>query len=476
MTAMLDQAAADPQQIIADLQRKLDARTAELQEKNERYALVSQAVAEGIYDWDIARNALWVSPRLIEIFGWEEPGPDAGARPSQDWNARVHPDDFEHYRAALRAALKGETARLHCEYRIRLSSGEYRWVEDHALPVRDERGWAVRLVGAVSDVTDRKRQEQELREALDQQTATAEVLRVISGSATDVQPVFEAITARAAKLCEAEFSAVARFEDGLLHLVAVSNLLPDEARAFHSLFPRPPTRGFVMGRAFVEGRTVHIEDVLADPDYDPRTREILQSLTGYRTFFGVPILRDGKPIGVIGCARRAVRPFTTAQIELVTTFADQAVIAIENARLFDDLRQRTRDLEESLEYQTATSDVLKVISRSTSDVQPVLDTVVETAARLCDSRYGSDLTIREGEVYRYVGHALACEPEHWATLRGQRTFVARSRSSGRARWRSKAGSCMSRTSARTRTIALPEAVASGRAHHAWGAAAARRGP
>ena len=422
MTAMLDQAAADPQQIIADLQRKLDARTAELQEKNERYALVSQAVAEGIYDWDIARNALWVSPRLIEIFGWGEPGPDAGARPSQDWNARVHPDDFEHYRAALRAALKGETPRLHCEYRIRLSDGEYRWVEDHALPVRDERGWAVRLVGAVSDVTDRKRQEQELREALDQQTATAEVLRVISGSATDVQPVFEAITARAAKLCEAEFSAVARFEDGLLHLVAVSNLLPDEARAFHSLFPRPPTRGFVMGRAFVEGRTVHIEDVLADPDYDPRTREILQSLTGYRSFFGVPILRDGKPIGVIGCARRAVRPFTTAQIELVTTFADQAVIAIENARLFDDLRQRTDDLQESLEYQTATSDVLNVISRSTADVQPVLDTVVETAARLCGADTGN-ITIREGEVYRTVSNSSSAEDaEYYATLR-QRRFV-----------------------------------------------------
>ena len=184
----------------------------------------------------------------------------------------------------------------------------------------------------------------EQREALEQQTATAEVLRVISGSATDLQPVFEAITARAAKLCEAEFSAVARFENGLLHLVAVSNLLPDEARAFHSLFPRAPTRGFVMGRAFVEGRTVHIEDVLADPDYDPRVREVLQSLTGYRSFFGVPILRDGKPIGVIGCARRAVKPFTAAQMELVSTFADQAVIAIENARLFNDLRDRTDEL------------------------------------------------------------------------------------------------------------------------------------
>ena len=240
------------------------------------------------------------------------------------------------------------------------------------------------------------------------------MLRVISGSATDVQPVFEAITTRAAKLCEAEFSAVARFEDGLLRLVAVTNLLPDEAKAFHSLFPRPPNRGFVMGRAFVEGRTVHVEDVLADPDYDPRTREILQSLTGYRTFLGVPILRDGKPIGVIGCARRAVRPFTTAQIELVTTFADQAVIAIENARLFDDLRQRTGDLQESLEYQTATSDVLKVISRSTVDVQPVFDTVVETAARLCDAEMRHRSVKREGEVYRDVSTTFsAFAPEYW---------------------------------------------------------------
>ncbi len=269
----------------------------------------------------------------------------------------------------------------------------------------------------------------EMREALEQQTATAEVLRVISGSATDVQPVFEAITARAAKLCEAEFSAVARFEDGLLRLVATNNLSPDEASAFHSLFPRSPHRGFVMGRAFVEGRTVHVEDVLADPDYDPRTREVLQSLTGYRTFLGVPILRDGKPVGVIGCARRAVRPFTAAQIELVTTFADQAVIAIENARLFSDLRERTDDLQESLEYQTATSDVLKVISGSSFDIQPVLDALVETAARLCDAEMGH-IAKRNGDVYR-VASTFAFSPEWDAGVRrlifepGRGSVVAR---------------------------------------------------
>ena len=126
----------------------------ELRDSNERYGLVNQAVAEGIYDWDIARDTLWVSPRLIELFGWEkDSGRGDGDRPSQDWNARVHPDEFESYRSALRANLKGETARMQCEYRIRLISGEYRWVEDHALPVRDERGRAVRLVGAVSDIS-----------------------------------------------------------------------------------------------------------------------------------------------------------------------------------------------------------------------------------------------------------------------------------------------------------------------------------
>jgi two-component system, NtrC family, sensor kinase len=252
----------------------------------------------------------------------------------------------------------------------------------------------------------------ETREALEQQTATAEVLRVISGSTTDVQPVFEAIIGRAGKLCEAEFSAVARFDDdGLLRLVAVSNLSADEAKAFHSLFPRPPTRGFVMGRAFVEGRTVHVEDVLADPDYDPRTQEILLSLTGYRTFLGVPILRDGKPIGVIGCGRRAVRPFTPAQIDLVTTFADQAVIAIENARLFDELRERQGELARSVDELTATGDVLKIISRSSVELETVLDTLAQTVARLCRADQAV-MWRRQDEMYQVVAaHGLSQEAE-----------------------------------------------------------------
>jgi PAS domain S-box-containing protein len=184
----------------------------------------------------------------------------------------------------------------------------------------------------------------ETREALEQQTATAEILQVISASTTDLQPVFQAIVERTINLCDAEFTAVARHEDGLLKLVATNNLSPDEAAAFHSLFPRRPFRGFVMGRAFVERQPVNVADVLADPDYDQRTREVLQSLTKYRTFLAVPIIREGIAIGVIGCARREVRPFTATQVELVSTFADQAVIAIENARLLGEVQQRQAEL------------------------------------------------------------------------------------------------------------------------------------
>ena len=141
-------------------------------------------------------------------------------------------------------------------------------------------------------------------EALAQQLATSEILGVISCSPTDTQPVFEAIVARAAALCEAEFSAVARLEDGLLHLVAVHSMSPEETAAFHSLFPRPPARNFTMGRAFVDARPVHFDDVLSELDYDTRTLELLQSVAKYSSFLGVPILCEGRPIGRASCRER----------------------------------------------------------------------------------------------------------------------------------------------------------------------------
>jgi GAF domain-containing protein/anti-sigma regulatory factor (Ser/Thr protein kinase) len=261
----------------------------------------------------------------------------------------------------------------------------------------------------------------DLTVALEQQTATSEILGVISSSPTDVQPVFDAIVGSAARLCEAEFSAVARFEDGLLHLAAISNMSPGEIEAYHSLFPRSAHRGFIIGRAFVDGRPVHVEDVRVDPDYDPRTLEVLQRAASYRTFLGVPIIRNGVPIGAIGCGRREVKPFTEAQIELVKTFADQAVIAIENVRLFKELEARNRDLTVALEQQMATSEILRVISQSQTDVQPVFDTIVKSAVRLCDGLFSA--------LFRFDGELLHLVAQHNFTPEGlaaqRRAFPAR---------------------------------------------------
>ncbi|HEX4993514.1 MAG TPA: GAF domain-containing protein, partial [Methylomirabilota bacterium] len=246
--------------------------------------------------------------------------------------------------------------------------------------------------------------EQRLAEALGQQAATSEILRVISSSPNDAQPVFDAIVASAARLCEAGFSAVARLDDdGLLHLAAINNMSPAETRAYRSLFPRPAHRRFIMGRAFVDGRAVHVDDVLEDPDYDPHTLEVLQRAAPYRSFLALPILRHGVPIGVIGCGRREVRPFTAAQIELVKTFADQAVIAIENTRLFNELGARNRELTETLEQQTATSEILRVISGSPTDVQPVFDAIVRSAVRLCGALMSCVFRF-DGDLIHFVGH------------------------------------------------------------------------
>src|SRR5688572_11738248 len=228
----------------------------------------------------------------------------------------------------------------------------------------------------------------ETKEALERQTTTSEILRVISQSPTDTQPVFKTIVASAARLCDADFSAVVRFEGGLLHLVAVNNMSPAETAAYHSVFPRAPGRHFAMGRAFVDGRPAHIENIETDPDYDPWTRKVLSRAAAYRTFLGVPILQNGLPIGAIGCGRHEMKPFTAPQIELVKTFADQAVIAIENVRLFKELQARTEALTKSLGQLTALGEVGQAIS-STLDLETVLKTIVQRAVQLAGLDGGS---------------------------------------------------------------------------------------
>jgi GAF domain-containing protein len=224
----------------------------------------------------------------------------------------------------------------------------------------------------------------ELTEALDQQVATADVLKVISRSTFDLQTVLDTLVESAARLCEADMACIVRPQSSHVQFLATYGF----SQAFIEVAtstPVAPGRWTLSGRVLAEGRTVRISDVLADPEY---TFTAAQEVAGFRSGLGVPLMRGGTPVGVMNLWRLQVRPFTDKQVELVTTFADQAIIAIENTRLLNELRQRTTDLTESLEQQTATSEVLRVISSSPGELKPVFNAMLENAVRLCEAEFG----------------------------------------------------------------------------------------
>jgi GAF domain-containing protein len=232
------------------------------------------------------------------------------------------------------------------------------------------------------------------KEALEQQTATSEILRVISQSPTDVQPVFDTIASSALKLCGAGIACVFTYDGHLIHLAADANLILDGANAWRKAWPRPPSRETASARAILTSSVVVIPDVLEDAEYTVSAEALG---TGFRSAVSVPLMRDGTPIGVIGIGRAEPGHFPDTQISLLKTFADQAVIAIENVRLFNETK-------EALERQTATSEILRVISRSPTDVQPVFDTIADAALNLCKAANAIVFTF-DGELIRLAAIA-----------------------------------------------------------------------
>jgi GAF domain-containing protein len=249
----------------------------------------------------------------------------------------------------------------------------------------------------------------ELRESLQQQTATADVLKVISRSTFDLQTVLDTLLESAARLCEADIANIARpGADGLFKVAATYGLFDQAQKDLQAELRLKPSREGLIGRVLLDRAPVHIEDAATDPEY---TLSQAQKRLGFHTMLGVPLMREGTLIGVFGLARLSVRTFTDKQIDLLTTFADQAVIAIENVRLFDEVQARTRELTEALEQQTATSEVLGVISSSPGDLEPVFKAMLENAVRICEASFGN-LLLYEGDVFRHV--ALHNAPKAWA--------------------------------------------------------------
>jgi signal transduction histidine kinase/DNA-binding response OmpR family regulator/HAMP domain-containing protein len=239
----------------------------------------------------------------------------------------------------------------------------------------------------------------ELTESLEQQTATSEVLRVISSSPTDTQPVFDMIAQRAMQLCDSQFCAVFRFDGELIQLVAHHGLSPEGAVAYERTFPLPPSRETAIGRALQDRTFAQIPDIEADPEYG--ALNVARAVT-FRAILAVPLLRDGRPVGGIAVSRASVGPFLGKHIDLLHTFADQAVIAVENVRLFNETK-------EALERQTATSEILRVISSSTTNLQPVFDTIVRNAVVMCDALFGIVFRVDGDLIHLVAQHNLTPE-------------------------------------------------------------------
>jgi PAS domain S-box-containing protein len=371
------------------MRARLEQAESRLQEIEERYALATAVSREGIYEWDLDGGRFLLTERAKEFFALTDDNLTPAA-----WNARIHRDDYPGYRAAIIDHFKRRTPHLEQEYRIVDAEGRYRWIRDRGIGVRNANDKVTKVVGALSDITQRKLTEIELRrardlaeEALEHQTAMSEILRVMSRSPTDAQPVFDLVAQRAGKLCNAGVAVVSSFDGKLIDLAAIDGLVPDAVRIARGLFPMQIGADAVSARAIRSATVVHIGDVLADPSYALKD---FARAARYRGALGVPIVRDRQVIGSIFVGRATPGLFADPQIDLLKAFADQAAIAIENVRLFNETKK-------ALDQQTATSEILRVISGSLTDAQPAFDTIAAAALALCHASSASVVTF-DGEL------------------------------------------------------------------------------
>ncbi|HVL37421.1 MAG TPA: PAS domain-containing protein [Burkholderiales bacterium] len=359
-----------------------------LRASEERYALATAAAVEGIYEWDVATGRLFLTPQARAFFAF----PEEDLTPAA-WNRRVHPEDFPRYRAALIEHFKGCAESLEIEYRVADASGGYKWVLERGRGVRDAAGRVTRMVGALSDITQRKQAELDLRrardeatEALERQTAISEILRVMSDSPGDERPVLASVAERAARICEAQVVDIVLAEGNVMRVVATFG---DLGRPLGEAVPLD--RSTVMGRSIVDRTSVHVADLQRAGDEFRLGRELAQRY-GHRSILAVPLLRGERALGTILVRRTEVRPFEDKHIALLKTFADQAAIGIENVRLFNETR-------EALEQQKASGEILAAIGSSIADTAPVFDRILESCQRLFQGHLvGLTLARDDGQV------------------------------------------------------------------------------
>ncbi|TAK45665.1 MAG: GAF domain-containing protein [Betaproteobacteria bacterium] len=366
---------------------ELKQATEALKASEERYALAMRAATEGVYEWDLASGKLYISD-TTKVFFWSK----TQALTPESWNARVHPEDFPAYRQAIADHFRGRTPQLACEYRIRDAAGEYLWVLDRGVGVRDANGRVTKFVGAISDITPRKQAEQALQrahaetaEALERQMAISDILRVIASSPGNVSPVLDAVAERAARICDARIVDIIVAEGNTMRVGATVGDMGRPAGEAITV-----DRTTVMGRSIVDREIVHVADLLNAGEEFPRGQQLALKY-GHRTILAVPLLHEQRALGTILIRRTEVRPFEEKHVALLKTFAAQAAIAIENARLFNETR-------EALERQKATADVLASISGSMTDAQPVFDRIVRNVRRLFGTRFSVLQLLKDGIV------------------------------------------------------------------------------